>query len=357
MTNDELDRLAALIVAEMQRVAPAPPAPRAGTPGPWLPIPVRPEPPGPAGDPPAWSGAGQSLGDVAPGPGEPSSHRDDIGRATASIRAAAAGQAPGRQGTASGRASHGNVRPVARARGGTIEVSVAVSNRHVHLSEADAQALFGTTALTPHRPLVQPGQFAAEQRVCAVGPKGRIEGIRVVGPARGATQLEISLGDAAVLGVVVPVVNSGRLEDSGGGVILEGPGGKVSLERGVIVPARHLHLAPEDGRRWHLRDGDVVTVRCGESSRATTWHGVLVRCGPTHATELHLDVDEARAAGVASGAKARVVAHAPAPASRRPVLTERDVVRLATHGEPLPANALLTPSARDRARALGLAPP
>jgi putative phosphotransacetylase len=235
-----------------------------------------------------------------------------------------------------------------------MDVPIGISNRHVHLSEADARALFGSVDLTPDRPLTQPGQFAAAQRVTAMGPNGRIEAIRVVGPPRGTTQLEIAMSDAAVLGVSPGVANSGRLEGSAGGVTLEGPSGRVQLARGVIVPARHLHLAPADSARWHLRDGDLVTVRCGEGSRATTWHGVLVRCGPTHATELHLDVDEARAAGVGHGAVARITSRTEAPGRRRPLITERDVIALAARGEPLPDTALLTPSARDRARSLGL---
>ena len=96
------------------------------------------------------------------------------------------------------------------------------------------------------------------------------------------------------------------------------------------------------------------TIKCGTGPRATTWHGVLVRCGESNATELHLDADEARAAGVVHGDLARVVAHAPATAARRVLVTERDVLRLAQQGEPLPPGALLTPGARDRAKALGL---
>ena len=356
MTDEELERLAALIAAEVDRL-------RGGSPGaspsghdPWLPVPVRPEPPARSADPPPWSGAGQRLGDVAPirAP-EPSSHRADFAESAAVVRAAAAGQAVARAPTA-GRTNRAGGGPPRRSTRGPMEVPVGVSNHHVHLSTADATTLFGSPDLASHRPLTQPGQFAAVQRVTVVGPRGRIEGIRAVGPARGETQLELSLGDAAVLGVTPVIANSGRLGNSAGGVTLEGPGGHVALQRGVIVPARHLHLAPADGQRWRLRDGDQVTLRCGEGARAATWHGVLVRCGPTHATELHLDVDEARAAGVVSGAIARIVGHTPAAGRPRTLVTERDVLALATRGERIPDGALLTPSARDRARALGLDP-
>jgi putative phosphotransacetylase len=235
-------------------------------------------------------------------------------------------------------------------------VPVGVSNRHVHLSEADALTLFGTV-LTSLRALTQPGQFAADQRVDLVGPKGRIEGVRVVGPARGTTQLELALSDAARLGITPPVANSGRLDGSVGGVVLEGARGRVTLARGVIVAARHLHLGAEDARRWHLSDGDTVTIRCGTGGRETTWHGVLVRAGVGHATEFHLDVDEARAAGVTTGESAVVCGAAAAARGRRPLVTERDVITVAARGGTLPAGAILTPSAQDRARALGMLAP
>ncbi|MBL8959199.1 MAG: hypothetical protein JNJ98_05045 [Gemmatimonadetes bacterium] len=353
MTNEELDRLADAIVRALEKAAPAT--------GAWLPTPVRPEPPGPAGEPPAWAAAAQRLGDVAPiRHPEPSTHRDDIAAATPDIRAAAAGQgtvpARGSVARSAPRAARGHA-PRSNARGGAFQVSIGISNRHVHLSADDATALFGPGGLTTHRALTQPGQFAAEQRVAVVGPSGRIEGIRVVGPARGATQLEIAMSDAAALGVAPPVANSGMLSTSAGGVTLEGPRGRITLTRGVIVAARHLHLSPADARRHHLADGDTVAIRCGVAGRETTWHGVLVRSGDGHATEFHLDVDEGRAAGVTTGDIATVVAHAPARTRARPLVTEHDVLRLAARGEPLPPNALLTPSARDRARALGLATP
>ena len=348
MTNDELDRLADAIVRALEKASPAAAS--------WVPAPVRPEPSGPVGEPPAWAGAAQRLGDVAPSRHpEPSTHRDDIAAATRDIRAAAAGHGtvPARAGAA--RATRGSA-PRSNARGGAFQVPIGISNRHVHLSADDATALFGAGGLTAHRALTQPGQFAAEQRVTVIGPTGRIEGIRVVGPARGATQLEIAMADASVLGVTPPVANSGKLSASAGGVTLEGPRGRLTLTRGVIVAARHLHLSPGDARRHHLADGDVVAIRCGVAGRETTWHGVLVRSGEGHATEFHLDVDEGRAAGVTTGDVATVVSHAPARRGARPLVTEHDVIRLAARGESLPPNALLTPSARDRARALGLAP-
>ena len=190
------------------------------------------------------------------------------------------------------------------------------------------------------------------------GRTGKIEGVRVVGPARGRTQLELSPADCRTLGIEAPVRVSGRLEGSPGGVTLEGPAGKVALDSGVIVAQRHLHVAPADALSLGVADGDVVAVECGPAGRRVTLHDVAVRMGPTHATELHLDADEANAAQVKTGDAARIVAAARGerPGRRRPLLTERDVATLAARGEAITAGGpyLVTPAARDRAKALGV---
>lgn len=352
MTNEELDRLAALIAAELERLAARSQPPGRDV---WLPPPVRPEPPSRGGEPAPWTGAAQTLGDIAPvrAP-EPSAHRANYGEATAAVRAAAAGRGAPPALPSRDRAAH--VRSPYRMRGSAVgrEVVVGISNRHLHLSAADARTLFGSDGLQPERALTQPGQFAAVQRVTATGPQGKIEKIRVVGPARSDTQLELARSDALALGIDAPVAGSGHLETSVGGVTLDGSHGRVELKRGVIVAARHLHLAPGDAARWGLADGDAVSITCGEGARAVTWHGVRVRSGPTHATEFHLDSDEARAAGVESGAHATIVAVDRADSGRRRLFTERDVLAAARRGEAIPPGALLTPSARDRAQALGL---
>jgi putative phosphotransacetylase len=241
------------------------------------------------------------------------------------------------------------------------EVSIGVSNRHLHVSEKDFAALFGAgKAPTPQRPISQPGQYAAGETVAVVGGGhgGRIADVRIVGPARGRTQLELSPGDCRALGIKAPVALSGRLDSSAGGVTLEGPAGKVTLESGVIVAQRHLHVAPADARRLGVADGDRVAVECGPAGRRVTLHDVAVRMGPTHATELHLDADEANAAQVRTGDKAILVAASRPgkPSGRRPLLTERDVAAFASRGEKIMAGGpyLLTPAARDRAKALGI---
>ena len=359
MNDRELDRLAALIAEALLRTRrPSTPAPM--RPDTWLRSPVRPEPPQGGGPPPVWSGAAQRLDDVAPGPGRGGREADagsgvrrhSAAELTNATRAAAAGRGVTPAGAPTGRVVH---RSSGRSdRKVAIEVPIGVSNRHVHLSPAHVQALFGTTQLVELKPLTQPGQFAARETVAAAGPKGRIEGIRVVGPSRGETQLEVSLADARVLGVAPTVAASGSLAGSSGGVTLHGPSGTVTLDRGVIVAARHLHLAPADAAKWGLRDGDRLDVRCGTGSRLTTFHDVLVRSTPAYATELHLDTDEAFAAGVKTGDRASILLVHGSNRAHRQLVTERDVVVIARAGGSLPPGALLTPSARDRARALGL---
>lgn len=351
MTDEELDRLASMVAAALLRTAAAEPRPSAGT---WLPVPVRPEPVIRGGEPPVWSGAGQSLESTTERTMSPRGHRASTGELANAARAAAAGR-----GTPPAVAPRGRTRiePGGRARGGlSIEVPVGVSARHIHLSPVHARALIGREDATSARAISQPGQFAAAESLTVIGPRGTLEGVRIVGPARGETQVELSRTDARMLGIEVPLAASGSLAMSAGGVTLEGSAGSVKLDRGVIVAARHLHLAPADATRWSLRDGDRLDVRCGTGARATTFHDVLVRSGPAHATELHLDADEANAAAVRSGDRATILVARSGTDKRRRLVTEGDVQSLARSGGSLPAGALLTPSARDRARALGLLP-
>ena len=354
MTEQEIERLAALVADALLRergIGSGASDPAAGRAGQWLPIPVRPEPPLRGLEAPVWSGAAQqleSLGGASPGA---AGRRTSTAEITNLTRAAAAGR-----GSAPRTAPTGRVRPTGtgRARSLEIEVPIGVSNRHVHLSVEHARRLFGAEP-TVLRTISQPGQFAANETVAVTGPRGKLDAVRVVGPARGDTQLEISFADARLLGVEAPLAASGSLQGSAGGVTLAGGAGSVALERGVIVAARHLHLAPADATRWGLANGDRLDVRVGGGARAGPVHDVLGRSGPAHATELHLDGDEAFAAGVKTGDRARIIAVAGGAAARRVLVTERDVMRIAREGGSIPTGAILTPSARDRARALGLA--
>jgi len=334
----------------------------AGGGGAWIRGPVRPEPPGKptAGALPAWAGAAQTLPDVAPvrRPAGHPRHRPEYPAIVAAVRQAAAGRGASPL-PAGPRAGAGRERAVTRQ--AAREVPIGVSHRHLHVSERDFGALFGAgKTLTAQRAIAQPGQYAAAETVAVAGKGGRLEGVRIVGPARGATQLELSPADCRRLGIAAPVRVSGKLEGSVGGVTLEGPAGKVALESGVIVAQRHLHVAPADATALGVADGDVVAVECGLAGRRVTLHDVAVRMGPAHATELHLDTDEANAAQVTTGDRARLVAVARGPGGRptgrRPLLTERDVARLAALGESVDAAGpwIVTPAARDRAKALGV---
>ncbi|MGI9075999.1 MAG: phosphate propanoyltransferase [Gemmatimonadaceae bacterium] len=351
MTEQELDRLAAIIAEALLRERERSPAEASGT---WLPVPVRPNLGSREGELPVWAASAQGLSDVAPG-GSPKAEprtRASVAELTRATRAAAAGQDLRPPHSTAGRSLRAwRDRPKGAV---AIEVPVGVSNRHVHLSPAHLQTLFGGTTLTEERALAQPGQFAAREMVAVTGPKGRIERLRIVGPVRGETQLELALSDSRTLGVTPPVKASGSLSGSAGGVTLVGPAGQVVLERGVIIAARHLHLSLEDAKHWGLHNGDQLDVRCGAGSRASTFHGVLVRSGAGHATELHLDADEALAAGVRTGDRASILAWHRSSERRRPLITERDVLAIARGGQQIPPDAILTPSARDRARAMNL---
>lgn len=176
-------------------------------------------------------------------------------------------------------------------------IPVAVSARHVHLSAATLAALFGPgAALTAERPLRQRGNFAAAERVALVGPKGRIEGVRILGPLRGRTQIEVSRTDSFELGIEAPVRDSGDLAGTPR-VVIEGPAGRVESD-GLIVAARHIHTNPADAARLGLADGQRVEVRVGKGDRGLSFDHVLVRVTPDGFTEMHIDTDEANAAGI-----------------------------------------------------------
>lgn len=181
-----------------------------------------------------------------------------------------------------------------------IAIPVGVSNRHVHLSQQDIEALFGAGySLTPLKELRQPGQFAAKECVMIVGPKGSLSKVRVLGPAREYTQLEISKADCFTLGLKAPVRESGNLIASGD-AMLAGPAGYVSLHSQVICAQRHIHMNPQDAARLGVKNGQTVRVKaCG--IRGLIFDEVVVRVKASFALELHIDTDEANAAGLASG--------------------------------------------------------
>ena len=187
---------------------------------------------------------------------------------------------------------------------GRLFVEMEASGRHVHLTEDQIRTLFGH-GLTPAKPLSQPGQFAAKERLTVVGPKGDMKNVAVLGPARKEAQVEVSLTDARLLGLTVPVRLSGDVKDSPG-VKLIGPAGQVELERGVIAALRHIHLTPADARRFGVRDRQVVKLQTF-TSRPLVFEDVVVRVSADFAPRVHLDYDEANACGFAAGDYGRII--------------------------------------------------
>jgi len=184
-------------------------------------------------------------------------------------------------------------------------VPVMSSNRHCHLSQADVERLFGPGyRLTKMRDLVQPGQYACNERVTIETPKGKMQ-LRVVGPARKETQVELSITDAVKLGLKPPIRMSGELEGSPGCTLLNGDR-RIEIPRGVIVAERHLHLSVDEAQAYGLRDGDVVNLRV-EGPRPCTLENVLVRSGEAHRMEAHIDTDEANACALTNGQLCRVI--------------------------------------------------
>ncbi|HYE81042.1 MAG TPA: phosphate propanoyltransferase [Clostridia bacterium] len=185
-------------------------------------------------------------------------------------------------------------------------IPIGISNRHVHLSKEDLQVLFGEGyELTVMKNLKQPGQYAAKETVTLSGPKGSFENVRILGPVREKTQLEISISDGYKLGMDVPVRESG---DTSGtpGIILLGPKGTVRKDQGVIAALRHIHMPVNLAEYFGLKDKDQVSVEVG-STRKIVFHNVLVRVSDNFAPELHLDTDEANAGGVRSGDMAEIL--------------------------------------------------
>ena len=187
---------------------------------------------------------------------------------------------------------------------GRIFVPVEASGRHVHLTAEQARILFGH-GLTPQRPLSQPGQFLARERVTVAGPKGVFQNVAVLGPERREAQVEISLTDGKALGLRPPIKQSGDVSDSPG-CTLEGPAGRVTLERGVIAARRHIHLTPEDGKLLGVKDGQVVQLQVF-SGRPVIFGDTVVRISPDFARAAHLDYDEANACGFSGDELGRIL--------------------------------------------------
>ncbi len=181
-------------------------------------------------------------------------------------------------------------------------VPVGVSNRHIHLSKDDLETLFGKGyELTPLKDLSQPGQYACKELLTIVGPSLRpIEKVRVLGPVRNCSQVEISRTDSYVLKVKPPVRESGDVDGSAPITII-GPRGVLTLKEGCIIANRHIHMSVEDGAHFGVKDGDYVTVDV-QGERRTTFYDVQVRVSDNFRLEMHVDTDDANAAGIGNGA-------------------------------------------------------
>lgn len=180
------------------------------------------------------------------------------------------------------------------------KLPIALSNRHVHLSQEDLDILFGEGyELTKMKDLSQPGQFACDEKIDIVGPKGTIKGVRILGPVRPDTQLEISVTDAFKLGVSPEVRNSGEIDNTPGGKLV-GPKGEVEIDKGLIVAARHIHMHTSDGEKFGVKDKDMVKIKI-DGPRGLEFDNVLVRVHDTYALEMHVDIEEGNAAGVKNG--------------------------------------------------------
>jgi putative phosphotransacetylase len=186
------------------------------------------------------------------------------------------------------------------------QVPIGVSARHIHLSEWHIEQLFGHRYyLKVLKELSQPGQFAAAETVAVVGPKGRFDKVRILGPARGKTQLEISRTDAFTLGVNPPVRQSGDTEGTPG-ITLVGPVGEITITEGVMVAARHIHFHTSDAVKWGITDKQLLSVKI-DGERSLIFEGVIARVSDQYALDMHIDTDEANAAGAKTGDTALIL--------------------------------------------------
>ena len=185
-------------------------------------------------------------------------------------------------------------------------IPVGVSGRHLHLSRAHLDALFGAGyELTKKKDLSQPGQYASEETVDIMTTKGAFTRVSILGPVRKETQIELALTDAVKLGINPPIRDSGNVAGSPG-VVLVGPNGTITLDQGAIAALRHIHMTPADAERFGVKDKDIVQVEC-PGERGMIMGQVLVRVNDQYALEMHVDTDEGNAACLKTGDKVRIV--------------------------------------------------
>ena len=185
-------------------------------------------------------------------------------------------------------------------------IEVEASGRHIHLSDEHLQILFGSGyTLTKVKDLSQPGQYACKERVTITGPKGAIKNVIVLGPTRKETQVEVCLTDALSLGIKIPVRESGHIENTPG-LIVSTERGSITLNKGLIVAKRHIHITPEDAEKFGVKDKENVKVEVlGE--RPLIFEDTVIRVSPNFRTYMHIDYDEANACGFAKGTMCRII--------------------------------------------------
>ena len=187
------------------------------------------------------------------------------------------------------------------------KILIEVSARHVHVTTEDLETLFGKGyQLTPKKDLSQPGQYAAAERVDLVGPRSTIKNVSILGPVRAASQVEVSMSDARTLGLNPSIRESGNI-DGTIGVQLVGPAGTVTLDKGLIVAKRHVHLTPEAAEAQGVVNGQVVEIKVHTDDRSMTFGDVVIRVSEKFAPAMHIDTDEANAAGITSTAWGEIV--------------------------------------------------
>ena len=190
----------------------------------------------------------------------------------------------------------------------SMQVLVETSARHMHVTQADLETLFGKGyELTKKKDLSQPGQFACAERVDVVGPKKTLAGVSILGPVRPETQVELSLTDARSIGVAAPIRESGDIAGSGA-CKLVGPCGEVELKEGVIAAKRHIHMTTADAAAMGLEDKQIVSVKIPSEGRETIFGDVVVRVSDKYALAMHIDTDESNAAGCAGTVYGEVIA-------------------------------------------------
>ena len=187
------------------------------------------------------------------------------------------------------------------------KILIEVSARHVHVTTEDLETLFGKGyQLTPKKDLSQPGQYAAAERVDLVGPRSTLKNVSILGPVRAASQVEVSMSDARTLGLNPSIRESGNI-DGNIGVQLVGPAGSVTLDKGLIVAKRHVHLTPEAAEAQGVVNGQVVEIKVQTDDRSMTFGDVVIRVSEKFAPAMHIDTDEANAAGITSTAWGEIV--------------------------------------------------